>query len=104
MIRLLQYAFGSVGVFLLLTSSLPLCADLHPETLKSISTPDKVDSSIGTLEFRDGAPYPQTAEKLYDYLDHMRAVDSFLKGIQGASVHALMKGEESLALSLPMKS
>ncbi|WP_444932910.1 DUF1254 domain-containing protein [Microbulbifer sp. JTAC008] len=96
MIRLLQYAFGSVGIFLLLTSSLPLCADLHPETLKSISTPDKVDSSIGTLEFRDGAPYPQTAEKLYDYLDHMRAVDSFLKGIQGASVHALMKGGREL--------
>ncbi|WP_444938837.1 DUF1254 domain-containing protein [Microbulbifer sp. JMSA002] len=73
-----------------------LSADVSRESVESISTPDKVESSIGLLKFRDGAPYPDTAEKLYDYLDHMRAVDSFLKGIQGASVHGLMKGAREL--------
>ena len=36
------------------------------ETLKSISTPDKVESRLGTLEFTDGAPSDATAELLYD--------------------------------------
>ena len=50
-------------------------ADVSQETLDSISTPNKVKTSIGTLKFIDGAPYPETAEKVYDYLDTMRAVD-----------------------------
>lgn len=33
------------------------------ETLGSISTPDRVESRLGTLEFRDGAPSEATAER-----------------------------------------
>jgi hypothetical protein len=44
-------------------------ADVSKEVLDSISTPNKVETSIGTLEFLDGAPLPETAEKVYDYLD-----------------------------------
>jgi hypothetical protein len=51
------------------------------EVLGSISTPDKVETSIGTLEFFDGAPSPETAGKAYDCVDTMRGVDSFLKGV-----------------------
>jgi hypothetical protein len=61
-----------------------------------IMTPDKVETSIGTLEFLDGAPLPETAQKAYDYLDTMRGVDAFLKGMPGASLHALIKGNHSL--------
>ena len=39
------------------------------ETLRSISTPDRVESRLGSLEFRDGAPTKATAELLYDHLD-----------------------------------
>ena len=39
---------------------------------------------IGTLKFLDGAPLPETAEKVYDYLDTTRAMDTFLKGMPGA--------------------
>ena len=39
------------------------------ETLGSISTPDKVESRLGTLEFDDGAPSEATAALLYDHLD-----------------------------------
>jgi hypothetical protein len=39
----------------------------------SITTPDTVESTrLGTLEFRDGAPMPDTAERLYDNPDFMR--------------------------------
>jgi len=74
---------------------LPIGAQVSKEVLDSISTPDQVETSIGTLKFLDGAPYPETAEKVYDYLDTMRGVDAFLNGIPGASVQGLMKGARS---------
>ncbi len=71
-------------------------AEVSKAVLDSISTPDKVETSIGTLKFFDGAPYPETAEKVYDYLDTMRGVDTFLKGMPGASLDALIKGNQKL--------
>jgi len=47
---------------------LPASAQVSQEVLESISTPDQVETSIGTLRFLDGAPYPETAETVYDYL------------------------------------
>lgn len=74
----------------------PLVADVSKEELASISTPNKVETSIGTLKFIDGAPLPETAQKAYDYLDTMRAVDVFLKAMPAASVAALMNGPHSI--------
>lgn len=67
-------------------------AEVSKEVLDSISTPNEVKTSIGTLKFLDGAPYPETAEKVYDFIDTMRGVDAFLKGIPGASVHMMIEG------------
>ena len=44
-----------------------------------LHTPDVVETSIGTLNFTDGAPLPETAELVYENLDKMRGVDVFLK-------------------------
>jgi hypothetical protein len=74
---------------------LPLDAKVSKEVLDSISTPGQVEASIGTLRFLDGAPYPETAERVYDYLDTMRGVDAFLKGMPGASLQGLIKGARS---------
>jgi hypothetical protein len=71
-------------------------ADVSKKVLDSISTADKVETSIGTLEFFDSAPYPETVKKVYDYLDTMRGVDTFLKGMPGASLDALIKGNHKL--------
>jgi hypothetical protein len=71
---------------------LPAAAQVSKEVLDSITTPDQVNTSIGTLKFLDGAPYPETADTVYDYLDTMRGVDAFLKGMPGASLHGLIKG------------
>lgn len=71
-------------------------AQVSEEVLRSITTPDKVETSIGTLEFLDGAPLPETAQKVYDHLDTMRGVDAFLKGIPGASLHGLITGIHSI--------
>jgi hypothetical protein len=64
--------------------------------LSRISTPDTVETSIGTLKYIDGAPLPETATKVYDYLDTMRGVDAFLKGIPGASVQGFMEGPRAI--------
>jgi len=63
-----------------------------------IMTPDVVESSIGTLEFFDGVPTEETAEKVHDYLDRARGVDAFLKGIPGASLQELRRGPEKLGV------
>jgi hypothetical protein len=75
-----------------LVSGSAFSAQVSKEVLDSISTPNKVKTSIGTLKFLDGAPYPETAEKVYDYIDTMRGVDAFLKGMQGASLHGIITG------------
>ena len=61
-------------------------AQVSKETLESIMTPDQVETSIGTLNFLDGAPYSDTAEKVYDELDRMRGVEAYLKGMPLASI------------------
>jgi len=75
---------------------LPIGAQVSKEVLDSISTPNQVKTSIGTLKFLDGAPYPETAERVYDYLDTMRGVDAFLKGMPGASLQALIHGNHDM--------
>ena len=55
-------------------------------------TPDKVESRIGTLEFKDGAPSAETVEKVRDTLDFTRGLDAFLNSYGGASAYAIRKG------------
>ena len=74
----------------------PANAQVSERTLEAITTPDRVETSIGTLRFLDGAPYPETAEAAYDYLDTMRGVDAFLKGIRAASVNEIIRGLYSI--------
>jgi hypothetical protein len=66
------------------------------EIPKGILTPDKVETSIGTLEYTDGVPTQATANKAYDFMDTARAADAFLKGMPAASVAALIEGGHSL--------
>lgn len=40
----------------------------------NVITPDKMETSIGTLEFNDGFPTEETAKKVWDNLDFVRAV------------------------------
>jgi hypothetical protein len=58
----------------------------------SISTPDTVETRLGTLRFTDGAPEPATVKLVYDNLDFMRGVQAFLDGIPAASIYAMCKG------------
>ena len=93
----LKYCLKIVAILVIAhLTCLPIGAQVSKDVLDSISTPDQVDTSIGKLEFLDGAPSPGTAEKVYDYLDTMRGVDAFLKGMPGASLQALIHGNHEL--------
>ena len=62
------------------------------ETPSILVTPDKVETRIGTLEFKDGAPSADTVDKVYDTLDFTRGLDAFLNSYGGASAYAIRKG------------
>jgi hypothetical protein len=50
-----------------------------------VASPDKVETSLGTLNFSDGFPDKATVEKLYDNLDFQRAVQAYLMAIPAVS-------------------
>ncbi len=64
-----------------------------------ITRPDSVETSLGTLEHKDGAPTRSTVDKVYDYLDLMHGVEGFVNAYAGASTSAIAKGFGVLARS-----
>jgi hypothetical protein len=58
----------------------------------SITTPDRVETRLGTLKFFDGLPDEATVKTLYDNLDFQRAVQAFLSAIPAASSFAIRSG------------
>jgi len=68
---------------------------------ENIMTPDTVDSVIGTLNFVDGMPTAETSKLVYDNLDLLRGVETFLNGIPATSVAAMRLGQQSLGAIMP---
>ena len=58
----------------------------------SITTPDSVETKIGTLQFDDGYPTKESAAAIRDELDYINGVNAFMNSIQGVSLVALRKG------------
>jgi hypothetical protein len=65
-----------------------------PDVPAKITTPDTVETRIGTLRFKDGAPDPATVQLAYDQLDFGRGIEAFLRGMSATSVYAACKGIE----------
>src|SRR6187549_1838183 len=63
-------------------------AQTTPAIPSSITTPDKVESRLGTLNFKDGAPDKATLEKAYDQIDVTHAYNAFVNTMQGVSLVA----------------
>jgi hypothetical protein len=57
-----------------------------------ILTPDKVETRIGTLNFVDGVPTPETTKLVYDHLDFLRGVEVFLNFVPAASIEGVRLG------------
>lgn len=67
-----------------------------PEIPESLITPDTVETRIGTLDFKDGVPSAETAEKVRDALAFTRALDVYNNSFRGASAYAIRAGFHSV--------
>src|ERR1700752_283357 len=59
---------------------------------QSITTPNRVETRIGPLDFNDGAPSAETVQKVRDTLDFTHGLDAFLNSYGGASAYAIRQG------------
>lgn len=88
--------FASVTIALIAVTVAADAAEKTPgynyKIPSKIMTPDTVQTRLGTLKFFDGMPDKATVDKLYDQLDVMRGVGSFLNGIPATSIEALRLG------------
>jgi hypothetical protein len=69
-----------------------------PAISSAISTPDKVETRLGTLEFKDGAPTAATVAKIYDNLDFTHAFEAFVNTFQGVNAAAIRNGFLSIGV------
>ena len=67
----------------------PAWAEVSSETVKALGAPDRLETSVGTLDFKDGAPSADTAQKVFDALDFTRALNAYNNSFRGASALAL---------------
>ena len=70
-----------------------------PRSRTQITTPDEVDTPIGTLEFFDGVPIGDTTEMVYDYVDRARAVEVFINMTPAVSMYNLRQGQRDIGLT-----
>jgi hypothetical protein len=83
---------AGASLALIFTASPASAQKFKADVPASITTPDSVETRIGTLKFHDGLPDAETTKKLYDNIDFARGVEAFLAGIPATSVEALKNG------------
>lgn len=66
------------------------------QTPEFLITPDEVKSPIGVLEFDQGAPSLETAQRLKTHMDLIRGVNVYNNSFRGVSALALVKGYKSI--------
>ncbi|MBW2449775.1 MAG: hypothetical protein JRE92_05035, partial [Deltaproteobacteria bacterium] len=99
-IRLIFTLFVFFGVSAIVkpeaTYAQPPKMKMTTEIPASITTPDRVNTRIGTMKFFDGFPTEDTAKKCFDNLDFLRGVEAFLNGCPAASLVAMREGMREL--------
>ena len=58
----------------------------------NLITPDRTETRLGTLEFTDGFPTAETAQKVWDHMDFSRAVEVMIMTTPAASLQGFRKG------------
>ncbi len=87
---------STCGFVLALSLAVTAQADVSKATIDSLGTPDSVETSIGRLNFKDGAPSADTAQKVFDTLDFTRALNVYNNSFRGASALGFHKGFQSI--------
>jgi len=85
-----------ISSFALILAAGPAFSEVSSETVQSLSAPSAVETRAGKLDFRDGVPTEETAQKIYDTLDFTRALNVYNNSFRGASALAIVKGFEEI--------
>ena len=95
----------TIALTLLMVISLVPASWAKPPKMKmttdipaSIMAPNKLKTSIGTMKFFDGVPNEASVDKVYDYLDRSRAVESFLNCIPVMSMYSIREGMKDFGI------
>lgn len=75
-----------------------VAAQSAPSIPPSITTPDRVETPLGTLEFKEGAPSEATSTKMFDLVDFTYAYRAFMDNMRGVSIHAICKGLQDIGV------
>ncbi|MDM0082905.1 DUF1254 domain-containing protein [Variovorax sp. J31P179] len=84
----------SLAAFALL--GLPSSTFAQSSVPSSVLTPDRIETRIGTLEFKDGAPSAETARKVDDSMAFARGISAFTNAYSGGSAYAIREGFKSI--------
>jgi len=63
---------------------------------QSMITPDVVETGFGNLNFKDGAPTPETAKTVADFLIFTNGLNVYNNSFRGASAFAIQKGFQDI--------
>ena len=75
-------------------AGLPASSEVSKSEPESISLPDNVETSIGTLKFIDGVPVSDTVEKVYDNIDRiLDPAEGYLRKARGGSAVTLRSAD-----------
>jgi hypothetical protein len=98
----LTRGLGALGALALLGSVGTALAEpkFSADVPAKITTPESVETRIGTLKFKNGAPDTATSALVYDNLDHMRGAQAFLRGMSATSVRAMCNGMDSAGVKV----
>jgi len=95
---MLRASHATAWCVLLLLAHTPAWAQQVPSPKYSadvpskITTPDTVETRIGTLKFHNGVPDQKTIQLVYDQIDFVRGIEAFLTGMPATSIYALCEG------------
>src|SRR5271155_6217324 len=100
-LRFVQTRLTAVGIVVaILIAGLPSARAQQKSTgiPPSITTPNKVDTRIGNMEFKDGMPSKETLDKVYDNLDFTHAFEAFVNTFQGVNMAAIREGNATIGV------
>ena len=71
-------------------------AQVPGKVVETLGAPATLSTGLGKLEFKDGVPTAETAQKTYDILDFSHALSAYNNSFRGASALAIVKGFEGI--------
>jgi hypothetical protein len=80
----------------LLASVAVVRAEVPDAVVSTLGAPDSITTTFGQLDFTDGVPSVETAQKTFDMLDFTQALNAYNNSFRGASALAIVKGFEGI--------